>query len=101
MNKAQEKTDRDVVAMKGPGGAAIMSSPRAAFSRGNARPHDMLEDTMSVVAFLREAVTTVHQGAYGIQLSESAALGFAFILDEVNNNLELAWRELANRGREE
>ena len=100
MDTAQEKTDRDAVAMTGPGSPAMMAGQRAAFSRGNARPHDMLEDTMSVVAFLREVITTVHHGAHGIQLSESAALGFAFILDEVNNNLDLAWRGLAEGSRE-
>lgn len=100
MNKAQEKTGGDAVAMMGPEFAEMMGGQRAAFSRGNARPHDMLEDTMSVVAFLREAITTVHHGAHGIQLSESAALGFAFILDEVNNNLDLAWRGLAEGSRE-
>ena len=102
MNKAQEKTGGDAVAMMGPEFAEMMGGQRAAFTWDGSAPCDMLDDTMNVVAFLREAVTTMHKGNYGIgsTLSEGGALGFAFILDEVNKNLELARRELAERAHE-
>ena len=102
MNKVQEKTDRGAVAMMGPECAEMMGGQRAAFAWEGSAPSDMLEDTMNVVAFLREAVTTMHKGNYGIgsTLSEGGALGFAFILDEVNKNLELARRELTKRAHE-
>ena len=104
MDTAQEKSGKDTVAMR----AAVLrqinagEGQRAAFAWDGSAPCDMLDDTMNVVAFLREAVTTMHKGNYGIgnTLSEGGALGFAFILDEVNKNLELARRELAKGAHE-
>ena len=102
MDTAQEKSGRGTVAM----GAEVLrrinagEGQRAAFGHEKLRTRDVIENTMAVVEFLAVMAGNLHNGSFSAELTPNGAMGFSLILEEVNRNLDLAWRELVEGNRE-